>query len=36
MGWYLDVSVSNLVIMQVFEPLQDLFGVEPDGRFIIL
>lgn len=27
--------MHNLVVMKVFEPLQDLFGVEDDGGFIV-
>lgn len=33
---HLDVSVDNLVVMEIFEPLQDLFGVEDDGSLIVL
>lgn len=32
---HLDVSVDNLIVMKVCEPLQDLFGVEDDGGFIV-
>lgn len=32
---YLDVSVCNLVVVQVFEPLQDLPCVEADGGLIV-
>lgn len=31
---YLDISVDNLVLVQVPEPLQDLSGVEDDGRLL--
>lgn len=34
-GYYLYVSVNYLVVMQVFETLQYLFGVETDGWFIV-
>lgn len=32
---YLNVSVDYLIVMKVFEPLKDLFGVEDDGGFIV-
>lgn len=31
---YLDISVDDLVLVQVPEPLQDLSGVEDDGRLL--
>lgn len=31
---YLDVSVHNLVFVQVFEAFQDLLGVEFDGGLL--
>lgn len=33
--YYLNVSVNYLVVMQVFETLQNLFGVEADGRLVV-
>lgn len=32
---HLNVSVDDLVVVEVFEPLQDLFSVEDDGRFVV-
>lgn len=32
---YLNVSVDDLIIMKISEPLEDLFGVEDDGCFIV-
>lgn len=32
---HLDVSVDNLIFMKVSEPLEDLFGVEGDGCFVV-
>lgn len=32
---HLDVSVDDLVVMQISEPLQDLLGVEDDGCFVV-
>lgn len=32
---HLNVSVDNLIVMQISEPLQDLFGVEDDGCFVV-
>lgn len=32
----LNVSMDNLVVMKVLQSLQDLFGVEDDGSFIVL
>ena len=33
---YLDVSVDDLVVMEIEEALQDLFGVEDDGGLVVL
>lgn len=33
---HLDVSVRDLVVVQVFEPLQDLPRVEADGGLVVL
>lgn len=33
---HLDVSVCYLIIVQVLEPLQDLFCIEADGGLVIL
>lgn len=37
-GWsaHLDVSVDDLIVMEIFEPFEDLFGVEDDGSFVVL
>lgn len=32
---HLNVSVDYLIVMKVFEPLEDLFGVEDDGGFVV-
>lgn len=32
---HLDVSVGYLVVVQVFQPLQDLPGVEANGGLIV-
>lgn len=32
---HLNVSVNNLIIMKISEPLEDLFGVEDDGCFVV-
>lgn len=33
---YLDVSVDYLVVMEIAEALEDLFGVEDNGGLIVL
>lgn len=33
---YLDVPVCDLVVVQVFQPLQDLPCVEADGGLVVL
>lgn len=33
---HLNVSVDYLILMEVFEPLEDLFGVEDDSGFVVL
>lgn len=33
---HLDVSVDNLVVVEISESLQDLFGVEGDGGLVVL
>ena len=32
---HLNVSVDYLIFVQVFEPLEDLFGVEDDGGLVV-
>ena len=32
---HLNVSVDYLIVMEVFEPLEDLFGVEDDGGLVV-
>lgn len=32
---HLNVSVDNLIIMKISEALEDLFGVEDDGCFVV-
>lgn len=32
---HLDVTVHDVVIMEVAEPIKDLAGVEDDGGFIV-
>lgn len=32
---YLDVSVNYLVIVQILETLQNLFGVKADGGLVV-
>lgn len=32
---HLNVSVDDLIFVQVFEPLEDLFGVEDDGGLVV-
>lgn len=34
-GDHFNVSVDDLIVMKVSEPLEDLFGVEDDGCFIV-
>lgn len=33
---YLNVSVRDLIVMQVLQTLQDLLGVEADGGLVVL
>lgn len=32
---HLNVSVDYLIVVKVFEPLEDLFGVEDDSGFVV-
>lgn len=32
---HLNVSMDDLIVVKVFEPLEDLFGVEDDGGFVV-
>ena len=35
MSSHLNVSVDDLIFVEVFEPLEDLFGVKDDGGLVV-